>query len=141
LNLFNRQITWIGATGAAICLVLGIFIIPMMIRNMFRRSRLIFGKDCFQCVVGEGMVTHQFPYSNIARIEHVHKPNENFIGIDLREITDPNTLNPRPEATKAFGGWHYRLTSDTWVEPLDKIHDRIRKRIPKDYPEWIEEKK
>jgi hypothetical protein len=128
--LGDRRVSWWGAGLGAFLFLAGILGVPVSIVMAFLRTRLIIGQRCFQVVVGKERVTHQLPYKNIARFEFIQDPNGNFIGIDLDDIQDADTLNPDSETNKKWSGWHYKLTDENWSEPMPKIYERIAKRLP-----------
>jgi hypothetical protein len=132
LSLGDRRISWYGAVIGAGLVLGGILAIPLSVLCFIRRQRLIFGKDCFQNVRGE-KVTIQIPYANIARVEMDEAEfTGKFVGIDLHDPNDSQTLCPGAMITKNGFGWHYKITDDSWTMPLTQIRSQIIKRLQSD---------
>ena len=129
-TLLDRRISGYGATLGAVGALIGIVGVQFMILGMFRRSRLIFGSECFQLVNGEKAVRFQVPYANIAGLHLVNESTGKFIGIDLHDARDPQTLVDSPEAVKKASGWHFKLADTHWSEPMAKICDRLEEHLP-----------
>jgi hypothetical protein len=53
------------------------------------------------------------------------------IGIDLRDVADPDTLCRAAEGLKKKLGWHCVLFGGGWAIPIEQIHDLIVKQLPK----------
>ena len=128
-SLLGRGISGFGASLGALVFLIGVVMVPLMILGMFRRSRLVFGSECFQLVNGEKAVRFQVPYSNIARMQLVNESHGKFIGIDLHDPQDPKTLVDGPEAVKKASGWHFKLADTHWAEPMAKICDRLEEHL------------
>ncbi len=134
LSFADRRISIGGAVFGAALLLLPIVGVPVVAFSVFRRTNLILGDGCLQRVVGNTRVTLQIPYSNIARIEFLRKSqhdklDEDSIGIDLHDIDDPMTLCSGLRNSKIFGVGISFLTQMTFAMPLEKICDRIQKRV------------
>jgi hypothetical protein len=133
-TLLDRRISALGGIFGAVGCLIGALGAPIMILGLFRRSRLILGRECFQLVNGERSVRFQVPYANIARMEFVQESDTKYIGIDLRDVRDPNTLVDSPESVKKLSGWHFKLADTHWAEPLAKICDRIEEHLQSSPP-------
>lgn len=135
LDLGGRQISWYGALIGAGLFAVGAFCLLAAPFVFFMREQLVLGKDCFQIVGGKDKVTHQFPYRNIARLEVFRNHSgpdfvTDFIGIELVNPEDAQTLCTAWKTNHELYGWHYRLAEGSWADPLEKIRDRIAKRVP-----------
>jgi hypothetical protein len=125
----KRLNAYAGSVGVFM-FVAGIVGVPVGILTLFMRTRLIFGQDRLQRVQGEKRVTLQIPYKNIARMQQdTDEVIGKFIGIDLHDPDDPETLNVGTDKTRELLGWHYRLVDDSWAIPLEEIRARLGSRI------------
>lgn len=129
-SFVNKQISWYGALIGVVLVLGGICAVPVSVFAFFRRNQLIFGKDFLQLVRGE-KVAVQIPYQNIAQVGlDDAEVKGKFLGIDLRDLNESQTLCPVPEITKNSFGWHYTLDDESWTVPLAKIHEEIVRRLP-----------
>lgn len=134
LTLGDRGISWYGALFGAVMLLIGILMPLVFLLTILNRRRLIFGKSCLQLVTGSEKVTEQFPYVNIAKAElfRNHESKDfitDFIGIELRDAHNPDTLCPASDKSMDLHGWHYRLTDESWNLPLEQIYEKMKKRM------------
>ena len=125
-SLLKWQVTWYGALIGAVLVAGGLLAVPVSFLCFIRRNRLIIGKTCLQVVRVE-KVTIQIPYKNITRIglgqaDVIGK----YVGIDLRDPNDAETLCPGAATRKDGFGWHYTLSDESWTVPLTHIHDLIK---------------
>jgi hypothetical protein len=129
-SLLGYKFTPIVGLGGVLFALLGLVGVPATIALMFRKPRLIVGEDRLQHVTKQGRVLTQIPYRNIERVELTRGPEkEKFIGIDLKDPSDPETLNTDSEKTKRWTGWHHRITKSGWLLPLEQIHDLLQRRL------------
>ena len=130
VSLLSMRVSWYGVFIGVVLVLGGICAVPASVLCFFRRSQLIFGKDRLQMVRGE-KVAVQIPYQNIAQValDEVEVVGK-YIGIDLRDLNESQTLCPDAEATKNSLGWHYALRDESWTMPLIQIRDQIVKRLP-----------
>jgi hypothetical protein len=129
VSFHDKQISWYGALIGAVLVFGGICAIPVSFLCFIQRNRLIFGKDYLQLVSGE-KVTIQIPYRNIAQVGMGEaEVKGKFIGIELRDLSESQTLCPGAEATKSGFGWHYALADESWTKSLAEIHNQITERL------------
>jgi hypothetical protein len=124
-----------GAFLGAFFAVTGLLGTPTFIFMLFNGPRLILGKDCLQEATVRGRVLFQIPYRNIARMELFHTKDKKFIGIDLHDPKDPETLLNYAAWGKKVTGWHYTIVTAAWQVPLEQIHDRLQTRLEGHYSE------
>jgi hypothetical protein len=111
---------------AAVLGLLGALFLSLM---FLIRQRLILGEACFQHATDKGRIFAQIPYRNIARMELGQEEAGKFIGIDLRDTQDPDTLSKEAEKKKQSSGWHFKIDSLSWRIPMDEIYSRIKSRV------------
>jgi hypothetical protein len=128
-SLLGFSITWwggcIGALAAALGLV-GVLFLPLMV---LIRQRLILGEDYLQHATDKGRILAQIPYRNVARMELSQEEAGKFIGIDLRDTQDADTLNKEAEKKKQLSGWHYKIDSLSWRIAMEEIYRRLNSRV------------
>ena len=123
---------WVLVLGLVL-LVFGPAGIAMGVIRMGAKERLILGADRFQVVnriKGEDVVMIQIPYANIAGLVFESGDQSNRIGIELADLTDPETYERDPtfESTKSVRGNHYVLDGG-YTEALGTIYEMLKGRI------------
>lgn len=130
-SLLGRRFTIIAALFGLAMLGGGLLGIATFFLSLWLWERLVLGKDCFQRATKKGRVVGQIPYRNIAQMEFVSEPGkEKYIGIDLKDLNDPDTFNAGDAASKSSSGWHYRISAESWSMPLQQIYEHLRQRLP-----------
>jgi hypothetical protein len=116
------------------------------LRALWRRERLVLGKDVLQCVVGTGDVLDQVPYDNIRDMRVVQRQEESgppykVIGISLLQPGRADTvirltshLAPVDEDDEFDV-----IIQDLYTLSPEKLHRKLtarwRKRLQRSYPE------
>jgi hypothetical protein len=112
-----------GGLGVLV-FVIGVVMIPLGIRNLFKHRDLILGADRLQ-IVGDGeKVQLQVPYKNISGAGLVKDQFGRFIGVKFANPRDPDTLNAG--GSQDAGGWDCRLIGDSWSLPLEDVFERLK---------------
>jgi hypothetical protein len=137
LDIGDRSISWYGALLGALGFGGGIVCFLGSPLVFFIREHIVFGKEFLQITNGKGTVTHQFPYRNIASVQVLRNQTQegnnfvrDYIAIELVDPEDAQTRCPPWETNKKSFGCHYRILDGTWTDPLEKMCDRIAKRLP-----------
>lgn len=128
-TLLGYSLNWWGAALGAVFVLIGLFGMPTFLLSIFRRQCLILGEDRLQLATEKGSVFTQIPYRNIARMELIREDTGKYIGIDLHDTEDADTLNKDAGTTKKWSGWHYKLGDDSWTMPIEEIHARLKSRV------------
>lgn len=123
------QLTSAAGLGGVAVLLMGLVGVPACILLLFVQGRLVLGDDRLQYVTRQGRVVTQVPYHNIQRMELTGAPDDRFIGIDLKDLADPETLNVGGESLKSYVGWHYQITQSGWLVPLEEVYQQFQQRI------------
>jgi hypothetical protein len=135
IPVINKQVKWYGALIGLVGSVAGVFGSPLLIWWLLtRKERLILGKDVLQLVVskgGEDVVRYQVPYDNIESVSIQKENDQTVVAVELRDLEDPDLYpaNPKVFYTRQNGHeWHFSL-GDQYVEPLESLRKKIRKRM------------
>jgi hypothetical protein len=129
LDIVGRRINMAGGILGAIGFLSSVVLVPLLALSLFFKNRLIIGADRLQQVHGKGRVSLQIPYANISKIELVNKPGEDpFIGIDLKDVDDPETYCRGFATVKKLEGWHYRYGNTTAKLPVQQVYDHVLAR-------------
>ena len=129
LPLFGGRNRNVAAITGAFMVVIAALFLPIAIFYSFAREKLILGSDRLQIVYSD-KVSAQIPYRNIARIAIADDEGVAFLGIDLKDPDDADTLVEAWDfkEQKKDSGWHYRLT-DFYRLRLDEIESLLHAHI------------
>lgn len=119
----QRLNAFAGVMGALGCFM-GVLIIPLGIRNLFKHRDLIPGADRVQIIGNEGQVELQVPYKNIADAGLVKDQVGRFIAVKFVNPRDPDTHNAR--GLQDAGDWDCRLLDNAWSLPLEDVFERLK---------------
>jgi hypothetical protein len=124
--IVGKRINSAGALFGAMGFLIAVVFLPVLTIALFSNTRFVIGADRLQQVSAKGLVTRQITYRNIAQIELVSEPGKKpFIGIDLKDVDDPETCCRDYATTKKSAGWHYKIGGVAWKLPIQEIYDHI----------------
>jgi hypothetical protein len=130
-----KEVTWVGLLFGIVAVVSAPAVIVALVRAWWVRRRLIIGDDCLQLVEhlkGEDTVVLQIPYANIADFQYETTKTEYRVGIDLRDLDDPNTY-ARFESfftNQTIENRHYSI-SDGYQGSPKAIHKALKRAYKK----------
>jgi len=106
-----KAVTWWGLLIGIAMILLAPLGIKQLVRSLWVKNRLVIASDRLQIIErlsGQDTVVLQIPYSNIADFKYETTKSERRIGIDLRNIADPETYAPKVkfEQNKKVQGRH-----------------------------------
>lgn len=135
-----HHVSWYCACFGILCMGVGAFGIPLLIRWVLVRRRIVIASDRFQLVEtirGEVVVVVKIPFENIAKVGYVNKSRNHFVGIDLLNPDDEETYVRRWREFKQRKnqcGWHYPIRNYYQIEP-----QLIAKQLKLALKEWRQE--
>jgi hypothetical protein len=123
---------WLPIVGF-VFLVLCPAVIVFQINLLRVKERLVLGEDRFQVVhriKGEDVVVTQIPYANLAKITYEDEPGKQRVGLDIRELDEPNTFEKTDgfEIFQNINGFHYVIAGG-YKEPVLTIYEMLCARL------------
>jgi hypothetical protein len=124
------QVSPLRALWGLSLVVSALIAIPLIIRLLWVRNRLVVAKDRLQLIERDSNVIFQVLYANIAKIKIVQlwTNGKKLICINLKEVDDVNTYGVQWLGKKRRQSWHVSIDGP-FVEKIEAVYDRIQDRF------------
>jgi hypothetical protein len=104
-----------------------------LIHSFIQRPTLVIGSTCFQLVVRDDFVKIHIPYKSISEVGLIKSESNGkpiFIGVNLRDLNDPELHYQGAARSKKWTGWDYAIgNKEVFAVPIAQIHERLQEAM------------